>query len=126
MVCGSFLVLKKSFCTIMRADICKLYPKVFLGASIPNLRKQPQTRKSVIKNELELFCAPPVKCSSRQTSTTSSDCLCLVTKVSPSVVEKRYSITKTTIFHQRRVPTPLKYMHGQHQRCRPYMISRNL
>ena len=40
-------------------------------------------QKSVVENKL--FCAPPVKCSSRQTITASSDCLLLVTEVSLSV-----------------------------------------
>ena len=28
--------IEKSLCTILRADICKLYPKIFLGAGILN------------------------------------------------------------------------------------------
>ena len=61
-------------------------------------------QKFVVKNEL--FSAPPVKCSSCQTSTASSECLRLVC-LHACLVKKRYSITKTTIFHQRRLPLKL-------------------
>ena len=75
--------IKKLLCTILCADILQAVSKVFLEAGIPNSKKQPQTKKSVVENEL--FCALPVKCSSCQTITASSDCLLLVTEVSLSV-----------------------------------------
>ena len=43
--------IEKSLCTILRANICKLYPKVFLKESKPKSRKQrhkPHCQKRVV------------------------------------------------------------------------------
>ena len=45
--------IEKSLCTILRANICKLYPKVFLKESKPKSRKQRhKPHKSALKNKL--------------------------------------------------------------------------
>ena len=111
--------IEKSLWTILRADICKLYPKakVYLGEGIPNSRKQPQTTKFVV--EKELVFAAPAKFSSRQTRTAiaSSDCLRLVTEVNLSVYmlsRKRIQHNKNNNFSSTKGTRPLKYWADVH------------
>ena len=102
--------IEKSLWTILRADICKLYPKVFLRAGIPNSRKQPQSSKSVVEKRARF--AAPAKFSSHQTRTTSGDCLRLVTEVYLSVYmlsRKKIQHNKTTFFPSTKGTRALKH-----------------
>ena len=82
--------------TILRTDICKLCPKVFLGAGISHFRKQPQTICV-----LQAFCAPSVKSVARACKTINRLKFLMFTLLG---TEKRQHNKQ---YFKRRVPTTL-------------------
>ena len=70
---------KKSLYTTLRADICKLYSKVFPRAGKPNSRKQPQTNVN-----LSCSLVHHQRVSQLLNCTAGSDCLCLTTETNLS------------------------------------------